>query len=199
MPDSFLMEELTPLSKSGPNPRRVAFGGVISALCLAVLFLSGVFPFAEYAIPAAAGLFLTALVIDFGKPIAWLCWGAVSLLALFVVPNKEAALLFACLFGPYPILKSVLEHLPSRILEWICKLLIFNAGAVAAYALLVFAFGIQEALDSMQIPGLSLSWSLLLFLIGGNVVFLLYDYALSGLIAFYLQQIRPKLKLPRQK
>lgn len=178
------------------STRKLAFGGIVAALSLAVLFLSGVFPFAEYAIPAVAGIFLVALVIDFGRGAAWLCYGVIALLGLILLPNKEAALAHACFLGYYPILKSVLERIPNRALEWVCKLAVFNAAVVAAFVLLVYAFGMSELPKDLALPGnLSLPVTLGILLVAANAVFLLYDSALSGLIRLYLQRIRPKLRL----
>lgn len=183
------------MSRKSGHTKRIAFGGVITALCLAVMFLSGIFPFAEYAIPAIAGMFLVALVVDFGQKTAWICWGAVSLLSLIIVPNKEAALLFVCLFGPYPILKSSLEKLRSRTAEHIGKLAFFNLTVIGSYLLLIYAFGMVEVLDDMVLFGIPMVWNLLLLLGLGNLAFLLYEYVLTGMISTYLQIIRPRLKL----
>ena len=139
---------------------------------------------------------MVALVVDFGKRAAWLCYGTIALLGLILLPNKEAALVYACFLGYYPILKSSVERISNRALEWVCKLAVFNLAVVSAYLLLIYAFGVTEVLDDFRLPGgISLQASLAVLLVAGNGVFVLYDYTLSGLIALYLQRIRPKLKL----
>ncbi len=179
------------MSKHGMNVRKIAFGGVLSALSLVCMFLSALFPFAEYTCPALAGILLIALVIDFGKKTAWTAYGAVSLLSLLVVPNKESALLFLLFFGCYPILKSNLEHLKSRSAEWTVKILFFNISVLAAYWAVIYIFGMTEVLDDMT---LGLKYGALLLLLLGNVVFVIYDMALSRLVALYCSSLRPKLR-----
>ena len=182
------------MSKPNQNGRRVAFGGILAGLSLLCLFLSGIVPFAEFTCPALAGIVLTAVVIDFGRKTAWLCYAVVALLSLVITPNKEAALLFVFFLGYYPILKSVLEQTKSRVMEWFFKLLIFNAAMISAYAVIIYLLGMTEVLAEMNEIS---QYGALVFLLLGNLVFLLYDYALSGLIAIYCAKLRPKLKISR--
>ena len=73
------------------NMRRstqVALGGMIAALSLLFLFLTGVFPFATYILPAAAGILLVAVVVESGWRWALGVYAAVSLLAVFIAPVR---------------------------------------------------------------------------------------------------------------
>lgn len=180
------------MAKKKWNSRRVAFGGIATGISLLCMFLSGIFPFAEYTCPALAGIILIALVIDFGKATAWVCYLAVALLSLIITPNKEAAMLFVFFLGYYPILKSYLERIKSRIAEWLVKLAIFNVMIVSAYLVIVYAFGMTEVLEEMNEY---FQYGVLLFLLAGNIVFVVYDFALTGLIAMYCQKLRPRLRL----
>lgn len=171
--------------------RKLAFGGVMSALSLVSMFLSGVFPFAEYACPALAGVFLIALVIDFNKKTALIAYAAVALLSLFITPNKEAAILFIAFLGYYPILKSCLEQVKSRVLEWVLKMGLFNIAVVASYFVIVNILGMEEVLSQMK--GIA-EYGILVMLLLANVAFVIYDIALSGLISNYISRVKPKLK-----
>ena len=176
---------------SSKPARRVAFGGILCALSLLSLFLSGIFPYAEYTCPALAGIFLMPLVSDYGRRTAWIAWGAISLLGFFVTPNKEAAALFFVFLGYYPILKSHLEQLRSRRAEIMVKLLIFNLAMLAAYGFLVLLLGMSELIKEMDI---GLKYGIFLFWLAGNVIFLFYDLALSRIAWMYDLRIRPMLK-----
>ena len=46
--------------------RKVALGGMVTALSLVLMFLTGVFPFATFALPGIAGLLLIMVVIEMG-------------------------------------------------------------------------------------------------------------------------------------
>lgn len=177
------------MSQKKKQTKAVAFGGILCGLAVAVMLLSGIFPTAEYSLPAIAGVFMIAMVIEYGYKRALICYVAVAVLCLLLVPNKEPAMLFAGFFGYYPILKGKLESLRSRVVEWVVKFLVFNGAVIASYAVIVYLFGLGQVLEEFQTFG---QWSLLIFLGLGNIVFLLFDLALSRLIWLYYNRIKPR-------
>ena len=170
---------------------RVALGGMITALCLVLMFLTGVIPVATYALPAISGVLLIVIVIEIGAKWSWMVYAAVSVLSLLFAADKQAAVLFVLFFGYYPILKAYIEKkLPhKRILEWILKFLVFNAAMIVAFFIVIKVLSVPE--DSFTIFGIYLPW---VFLLLGNFVFLIYDYALSGLIMMYIQKLHASVK-----
>lgn len=176
--------------------RRIAFGGILSALSLLCMFLSGLFPFAEYTCPAAAGILLVALVIDFGRKTACIAYAAVAFLSFFITSNKEAAVLFLFFLGYYPILKSLLEQVSSRVLEWVLKLACFNLMIILAYWIIIRFLGLTDVLESIRLGGFEIAaqYAVYVLLALGNITFILYDMALSRLILVYCQILRPRLK-----
>jgi hypothetical protein len=167
---------------------RVAYGGMIVGLSLVAMFATALFPFAEYALPAIAGIFLIGLVVDFGFRSAVVAYVAVSLLSAVIVPNKEAAVLFIAFLGYYPILKGRLEQMKNRIAEWCVKFGIFNFAVLLSYYLMMSVFGLKEVIAEVKAFQFGI-WVLLLL---ANVVFLIYDFALTRLISFFICRIRPK-------
>ena len=91
---------------------RVALVGVLAALSLIALYLSGLFP--------------AGAVVSAGLKAGFFCYGAAGLLGLLLVPDKANALLYLLFFGLWPMLKSLLERIPVRPLEWLCKLAVFD-------------------------------------------------------------------------
>ena len=89
-------------------------------------------------------------------------------------------MLYLLFFGLWPMLKSLLEHLPNRILEWVCKLAAFNL------ILAVLFFGLREILLPFLPPFLSANW--MIFVVG-NVAFVIYDVGFSKLIGLYIARI----------
>lgn len=169
--------------------KSIAFGGVLSGLAVVLMFLTGIFPFAEYALPAMAGALLIIMVIEYGYRYALLCYFAVAVLSLLIGPNKEAAVLFAGFFGYYPILKGILERIKKRQIEWILKMTVFNAAVVLFYLVVVYLFGMTEVLEDFGMFG---QWGIVVFWLAGNVVFILYDILLTRLIGMYFQYFKPK-------
>ena len=74
---------------------RIALGGLMAALSVAAMLMTGIVPMADFALPAIAGIFLAPVVVEAGYKAAWLCYGAVSLLSILVAPMKECALYYA--------------------------------------------------------------------------------------------------------
>lgn len=160
---------------------KIALGGIIAALSVALMFLTGLIPFLTYALPAIAGVLLTLTVIEINKKWSLFIFAAISILSLLIVPDKEAAMMYVGFFGYYPIIKSVLECKLPKILEWVLKFVIFNAAVVISYCIIIYVFGIP--LDELREYG---KYSLWILLGSANVVFLLYDYCLTKTIDLYL-------------
>lgn len=74
--------------------RRIALGGVFGALALALMLAGGFLPLATFAAPAFAGLLLVPVAIECGVKAGLLAYAAIGLLALFLVADKEMALIF---------------------------------------------------------------------------------------------------------
>ena len=161
-----------------------AFCGMAVALETALMFLTGLMPTATYSLPALAGLVGIVIVVELGVKWAWPVYGAASILSALIAPDKEAAALYVLFFGCYPILKALVERRWRRWTQWICKLLIFNAAAVLYYFIATRVLGVPE--ESFWTFGILLPAVLL---VAGNLVFLLYDYVVSGLVRVYWQRL----------
>ena len=172
------------MSKSG----KIALGGLLTALGVVLMFLTGLIPIGTYALPAIAGVLLIVAVIEIGAKWAWMIYAAVAVLSLLFAADKEAALLFVLFFGYYPVLKSFLERISNKVLSWISKFAVFNVAVVACFFLAVNFLQLPE--DSFTVFGIYLPW---VFLILGNAVFLIYDIALSGLVATYFEKLHHRV------
>ncbi len=168
---------------------KTALGGIVSALSITLMLLTAVIPFMSYALPLVAGALLILMVIEINKRWAFIVYVAVSLLSVFVVPDKEAATFYIAFFGYYPIIKSTLEkHLPN-VVEWIVKLVIFNAATVAGYLFTVYVLGIP--FDDMGEYG---KYGVALLLGLANFVFVLYDILLTKLVTLYMLRFRKSFR-----
>ena len=162
---------------------RVAFCGIITALCTVLMFLTGLISIGTYALPAFAGILLIVVVIEMGTGWAWPVYIAVSVLSVLLSGDKEAAMLFVLFFGYYPILKAVFEKIQKKYLAFVLKFAVFNSSMLACFFLSIKVLGVPE--DSFTFFGVYLPW---LFLVVGNFVFVIYDYAISTLVLAYYQR-----------
>lgn len=166
------------------NTIRVAVCGVLTALCTVLMFLTSFIPVGTYALPAIAGVLLIIIVIEIGLKWAWAVYFVSAVLAVLVAGDKEAALLFVLFFGYYPVLKAVLEKMKNHVVSYIVKFAVFNAAMIVGFFAAIYLLGIPQ--DSFTLFGVNLP---LVFLLVGNVVFFIYDKALSLLVIAYFTRL----------
>ena len=171
------------------NSRRIALCGVLGALMFVLMMLGSIIPFAAILCPGLAGILLIPAAREAGNSFGVALYGAISLLSLILLPDKEVALLFVFLLGIYPLFRPFLQHIrrPMRVLV---KLLFFNVTICAVYALLLFVFTSASLTQEFSSYG---TWFMGLFLLAGNIVFLIYDLCLERLTFWYIVRLRPKL------
>ena len=165
---------------------RVALSGVIAALSVVVLFLTGIVPAATVALPAVAGCLLIAVVAETNVHWGLIVYAVVAVLALLLVPDREAVLLYIVFFGYYPSLFGVLSRVRNRVLSWMLKFLVFNTAIVIEGLSAVFLLHIP--MDEMLPFGwisIPILWGLF------NLVFIFYDLSMNGLIVTYIRRIHP--------
>lgn len=170
------------------NTYKVAFGGILSALCVVLMFMTGIIPVGTFAFPAIAGILLSVMVIEFGGKWAVVVYVSVSILSFLFAADKEAALYFTAFLGFYPILKKTLENLKSKFLQFLFKFAIFNSCMVIAFFAGTYLLSIPK--ESFEIMGIYLPW---VFLLAGNVVFVMYDFCISAFIFRYKKDWHKKL------
>ena len=144
----------------------MAYCGMAAALSVALMLLGAVVPVLMFIAPAVASLLIATVCVECGRTMALTAYGAVSLLSLLFVPDKEVALVFVFLLGYYPLVKPRFERI---------RLPLVPAGSIS-----------QE----LKTTALAVSLATLAM---GNVAFLLYDRALHNLLQVYQLVWRPKL------
>ncbi len=160
---------------------------MITALSVVILIPSAVQVFV-YTLPALAGMLTMFAVVEIDKKWAIGSYVATSLIGLLFVANKEAVVYYVAFFGYYPVVKALLESKMPRVLEYILKFLIFNVAIVLSGVALVKVFGMPYN-DLLGIDGESAfftRYALPIMLGMGNVVFILYDVALTRLLTAYV-------------
>lgn len=168
---------------------KTAFSAVIAALALALMILTSFIPIGTYAVPCLAGILITAVVLECGGRWALCVFAVVSVLSVLFAGDKEAVLYFIALFGYYPILKGLIEgRLKSRAVQYILKFALFNAAAVGSFFAASFLLSVPA--EEFTLFGVYIPW---VFLIVGNIFFLLYDFAVTLIVAQYVRVLRNKL------
>lgn len=176
------------MNKNSKTSYKVALGGVVSALCLTLMFLTGVFPILSMAIPIYAGALMIIVATEVSTSWAFAAFFAVSLLSLFLTPDKEATTLFIMFFGYYPIISPKLDKIKLLLLCTLCKFGIFNAAMIIWYKLITLIMGVYDFFGDFSFLGKYAVVGVMVFI---NLVFILYDYTIQMIRDVYIKWFRP--------
>lgn len=158
------------------------------AALASVFMLLSYFPYLTYAVPAIAGLFIMVTVIEINRKWAFAAYISSAVL-VFLLAETESKLMYVCFFGYYPILKAIIEGIHKTWLEWLLKLIAFNAAVLAVYFCFTGVLGVSA--EDFGILG---KYGIPILLLIGNAVFAVYDNAVSRMAASYIALLQPKLK-----
>ena len=104
----------------------IALSGILSAICIVLMFCTGFIPIGAYILPAVAGLVVWIIYREISRKWALLCYAAVALLALLLTPDIESKLLFSGFFGYYPVIRDLLTKVKPAVLSFLLRFLCCN-------------------------------------------------------------------------
>ena len=168
----------------------MAYCGMAAALSVALMLLGAVIPVLMFIAPAVASFLIATVCMECGKTMAWTAYGAVSVLALLFVPDKEEALTFVFLLGYYPLVKPRFERIRPALLRGTAKLALCNGSILLLYGLVLLLVPGGSISQDLKATALAVSLTTLAM---GNVAFLLYDRALHNLLQIYRILWQPRL------
>ena len=160
----------------------ITLGGIMVALSIITLYLTTIIPVNTLSILTLASCFIPITILRSNIRTACFVYVATTLMSFFIVPINYA-IMYALLFGIYGIVKYFIEKLRKLPIEIILKLLFFNV--VLSIGLIFMNAFIGEL--NIDLP----TW--LLYLVA-QPAFLLYDFAITTAITFYLEKSK-KLKI----
>lgn len=160
-------------------------GGITAALSLVMMISVAIVPFMTYALPAIAGALTVFMVVEVDKKWAFGVYAAVAILGMFLVPEKEVAVMYLALFGYYPIVKALIESKIPAVVGWLLKIILFEITMVVSYILMIKFMGVtideMDTLGKLAIP---------ILLGAGTLAFIIYDFALTRLVSIYTRNWR---------
>ena len=154
------------------SAKKIALSGMLAALALVIMCMGGMIPVATYVCPMLCMVLGCFVLRVCGRRHAWTWYAAVSILALLMGPDKEAATVYVFL-GYYPLIKVGLERFRFAV---VLKFLYFNAAVFVLYGLLIFVMGLNDLYTEFSSAGI---WWIVLLLILGNLTFFLLDRVLT--------------------
>lgn len=167
-----------------------ALGGITAALAVSIMLITYISPFLAYTAPPLAGVLLIVIVAEIGYKWAIGTYTAISLLSLFLIADKEAAVFFVMLFGYYPILREFLySKLKNKIILALLKLIIFNSSLFVSITVSNYVFGI----DYSEFSNGGLMF-IILFVAAMNMILFLYDFLITKLTLLYKVSLQKKIR-----
>ncbi|MDR0983509.1 MAG: hypothetical protein LBL93_00665 [Ruminococcus sp.] len=168
---------------------KIAFCGVMSSMCLVLMFLAGAIPLAYILLSALPGMLVMLITFEVGLIWGVLTYLAVGILSLFITFDKEAALFFIGFFGVYPLFKFYFDKIKLIILRRGLKFLIMVICVLINYYFTVFVLGIDDVSDSSQTAK-----NIVLISQGICLLFFVYfDSVLDFSIKFYRKKLRHRV------
>ena len=156
------------------NTYKCALGGIISALALTIMVSAAIIPFLTYILPAISGALTLVIVKKCGSRWAFGVYSAVAILAIFLVPDKEIAVMYLAFFGYYPILKLFCEKHIKKFPALLVKTGAFVVTMVVSYYLMIRLMGLT--IDETEEWGIY-AYPILLSM--GTAAFWMYDFVLT--------------------
>ncbi len=169
------------------DTKRLTVCAMLSALGVVLLYLGSLIEVLDISMAVIASLTCVIAVIEYGKGAPWSIYGVTSLLSLILLPNKTPAAMYAIFFGFYPILKEKFEK-RNKVLSWVLKEIVFNVCLVLMGIAMYF---LTTTGDNTLFSSPTF---LALMILAAELVFVLYDIALTRLISFYIISIRHRFK-----
>ena len=174
-------------NKTFNKTRVLALCSLFSALGVIILYLGALIEVIDLSMAVIASLLVIIAVIEIGGVYPWLIYAVTSLLSFLLLPNKFVVLVYAAFVGFYPILKSKIERVKGIVCALI-KLGVFNLCLLAMYGI-----------SRLFVIPLDTEYGLVITAVILNLVFILYDFALTRLITAYVYVWRKKLKIDKFK
>ena len=177
--------------------RDIALGGILVALTTIVLYATSILPISTLAILTIASALIPVCIIRSNIQTSIFVYISSSLIAFFLVPINISFLYFI-FFGVYGIVKFFIERIRKEKLEILFKIVFFNIAFIIGFIIM------QNILDINIIAGLEVLMSkvfndsgrtiaLIILWIVAQPVFLIYDYAMTMIITFYMERIHKNI------
>lgn len=176
----------------------IALGGILVALTSIILYGASVLPISTLTILTIASAIIPICIIRSNIKTSIFVYIASSLIAFFIVP-VNISLLYFIFFGVYGIIKYFIERMRKENIEIILKLIFFNISFIIGFLIMQKVLGINiiaglEVLVSKFFQGSSSLIASIILCVIAQPIFLIYDYAMTMIITFYLDRIHKSFK-----
>lgn len=157
------------------HARQIARGGMVTGLSVVLLYVSTFLSFASWAACMLVGFIPALFFLVNERKMGTMIYIATSVLSIFILPDKTIAMMYAGLFGLYTVLRFWVEHIPSRLVRWLIKLVFANVWILIVLWAIYAGFFPEFANLSHKLT--------FIVVICGNLILIYYDFCLSRIFA----------------
>ncbi|NYB76066.1 hypothetical protein HZF24_18110 [Sedimentibacter hydroxybenzoicus DSM 7310] len=158
---------------------KIAYLGVLLGLNQLFIILSSIIETNTIILFAGAALLVGVVIVEFGGKSGLLFYAASCLLGFFLSFNKFEFVTYVAFFGLYSYIKHLLEiKVRNKNTLFLTKMVFFNFALIIMYLVIRLFITIK------------LTWWMIL---AGQILFIIYDYAFSIFINYYITTIKPKI------
>ena len=175
----------------------IALGGILVALTTIVLYATSILPISTLAILTIASALIPVCIIRSNIQTSIFVYISSSLIAFFLVPINISFLYFV-FFGVYGIIKYFIERIRKEKLEIVLKVVFFNIAFKIGFIIMQNVLGINiiaglEVLMSRFFDTSARTIATIILWIVAQPIFLIYDYAMTMIITFYMERIHKNI------
>lgn len=175
----------------------IALGGILVALTTIVLYATSILPISTLAILTIASALIPVCIIRSNIQTSIFVYISSSLIAFFLVPINISFLYFV-FFGVYGIIKYFIERIRKEKLEIVLKVVFFNIAFIIGFIIMQNVLGINiiaglEVLMSRFFNTSGRTIASIILWIVAQPIFLIYDYAMTMIITFYMERIHKNI------
>lgn len=175
----------------------IALGGILVALTTIVLYTTSILPISTLAILTIASALIPVCIIRSNIQTSIFVYISSSLIAFFLVPINISFLYFV-FFGVYGIIKYFIERIRKEKLEIVLKVVFFNIAFIIGFIIMQNVLGINiiaglEVLMSRFFNTSGRTIASIILWIVAQPIFLIYDYAMTMIITFYMERIHKNI------
>ena len=175
----------------------IALGGILVALTTMVLYSTSILPISTLVILTIASSLIPVCIIRSNIKTSIFVYISSSLIAFFLV-KINIAFLYFIFFGVYGIIKYFIERIRKEKIEIVLKLIVFNTAFIIGFIIMQNILGINlilglEVLISRFFDISSKTIASIILWIVAQPIFLIYDYAMTMIITFYMERIHKNI------
>lgn len=174
------------MKNKSSSTKKIALCGIFAALALVFMMLGGLTAL-SLSILVVCALMTMLLVVEAGEKTTWIYVAVTSVLALILLPDKLYAIEYIFFAAAYPMFKLRFERF-RNLIAWPLKISYLDVCLLICLVLARFVFLLGDEYYPLSFLTVAL----------GTLLFILYDFALSTCVTFYMVKLRKKLRIRRK-